>query len=98
LLSPEDGTIFTGKSITIMLNWSSVGELRPGDCYKVRIKHSGGIYDTECLSGTSWLVQEWLFNYRPGDRTLLWSVRVVDGNNNPVSPWSETWSFVWYGG
>lgn len=98
LLSPEDDTIFTGEDITIVLSWSSVGALRPGDCYKLRILHSEGAYDSECLSGTSWTVQDWLFDYRPGDRTLLWSVRVVDANNNDVSPWSETWAFVWYGG
>jgi hypothetical protein len=98
LLSPADGATFTGQGITIMLNWSSVGELRSGDCYKVRINHKEGIYDSECLSGTSWRVQEWLFKYRPEDRQLQWSVRVVDANNNAVSPWSATWSFVWYGG
>jgi len=98
LLSPEDGTIFHGEDISIVLGWASVGALRPGDCYKLRILHSEGTYDSECLSDTSWTVQHWLFDYRPGDRQLLWSVRVVDANNNQVSPWSETWGFVWYGG
>jgi len=42
-------------------------------------------------------VPAWLFNYRPENRTMQWTVRVVrEAGRVPLSPPSATWAFLWY--
>jgi LysM repeat protein len=109
-LLPNNGDTFTAADATITLQWTSVGELRPGEFYFVRIE------DITCrcarileqpASETKFIVPT---TFQPTDNRVhiyTWHITTVRqrnfGENSPAiydsaGATSPDWSFAWVGG
>ncbi len=111
LLSPADGTPFSGENSFIELRWQDVGPLQPGEVYVVHLGYlvaPGQVswFYEDTVQGTGWRVPGAFQTLAPQElgRTFRWYVQVeqirrdADGRiiaRVPRSPRSEEWSFTW---
>ncbi len=108
LLAPPDGTAFEGPNAAILLNWASVGILRPDEWYVLRMRRSGVVAQQlppVWTRATSYRLPAELYMAGLAEpQRFYWQVVVMrqtgeaeDGSpqGEPISPSSGTRSFTW---
>jgi len=101
LLSPPNRAVFAGPDALIVLQWASVGILRTGEWYEVRLMRPEAPMEVVRTRTTAYRVPAEFFP-PPGqpDREFRWEVRVVrerigTGLYDWVSDPGPTRTFVW---
>lgn len=108
LLSPRDGSVFSGADAVILLNWASVGLLGPDEWYAVRMRREGPVTEQVPLGwtkSTSWRVPADLYVAGLAEpQAFFWQVVVMvktgeDGEGRwtgaEIGPRSEMRTFGW---
>jgi len=108
LLTPADEEIFLGEGAAILLGWASAGILSEDEWYVVHVHYTvdGKMRSvSEWTQATSWHVPAALYSAEADSYLYRWNVIVMrqtgikpDGTREgvPISPLSETRSFLWY--
>jgi len=108
LLTPADEEVFLGEEADILLSWTSVGILSEDEWYVVHVHYTvdGKMRAmSEWTQATSWRVPATFYSAQADSSLYRWNVIVMrqtgmkpDGTREgvPVSPLSETRSFLWH--
>lgn len=98
-VTPADGATFVGPKARIVLGWTAVDYLRPGEGYRVRLEMDNGTSWTFDTVHTSLALPASLHRFvLNGGGRVRWSVQVVDTRTHPPSPRSDpsaTRTFTW---
>jgi hypothetical protein len=110
-INPPNATVFNGSTASIVLEWRPVSNsgLRENEWYRISISYQGR--DSRPVEQIRWskethctLLGEWWDDISSETRTVNWNVIVMQiqgidpfasPNNVPISPSSETRSFIW---
>lgn len=108
LLAPADGAAFEGAKTVILLDWASVGILKPDEWYVIRMRRSGRVAEQlppVWTKATSWRVPPELYvEGLQNPQRFYWQVWIMrqtgvaeDGTwiGEPVSPAGQVRSFSW---
>ncbi|MGQ9598965.1 MAG: LysM peptidoglycan-binding domain-containing protein [Anaerolineae bacterium] len=108
LLGPPDGAAFEGARTVILLNWASVGILKPDEWYVIRMRRSGTVAEQlppVWTKATSWRVPQELYVAGLQEpQRFYWQVWIMrqsgvagDGTwiGEPLSPTGQIRSFSW---
>lgn len=78
LLWPANGTVYRGPDAAVLVQWASVGFLKPDEWYVVRVKHAGKVVAEEWTKANAWrLPLEARPDPKLNDHRLFWDVSVM---------------------
>ncbi len=98
LILPPDGATFEGEGARVLLAWTAVGYLRPGEVYRLTLAAGPSTWTFDTRQTFFVLPSQLRADIQRAGGVVRWSVQVMDTSERPSSSRShpsEERTFVW---